>query len=54
MRAARWAGSQLARAATASVTITTPLTSANLPAISPDPATSERIQFVDNQLRIPE
>ncbi|MBW0148178.1 D-(-)-3-hydroxybutyrate oligomer hydrolase [Marinobacter arenosus] len=34
--------------------ITTPLTEANLPAISDDPAASDRIRFEDNQLRIPE
>ncbi|MBW7471832.1 D-(-)-3-hydroxybutyrate oligomer hydrolase [Marinobacter sp. F4218] len=34
--------------------ITTPLTEANLPAISADPAATDRIRFVDNQLRIPE
>lgn len=34
--------------------ITTPLSAVNLPAINPHPAASDRIRFVDNQLRIPE
>eukprot|EP00163_Fabomonas_tropica_P030887 TRINITY_DN715_c0_g4_i1.p1 TRINITY_DN715_c0_g4~~TRINITY_DN715_c0_g4_i1.p1 ORF type:complete len:704 (+),score=96.49 TRINITY_DN715_c0_g4_i1:7607-9718(+) len=34
--------------------ITTPLADSNLPAIAADPATADRIEFVENQLRIPE
>ncbi|WP_138439793.1 3-hydroxybutyrate oligomer hydrolase family protein [Marinobacter alexandrii] len=34
--------------------IGTPLSELNLPAINPDPADSDRIQFVGNQLRIPD